>query len=219
MVMCFLGQLQKPSGLNQQKLLSFAVLIRYFSTAMMFRKLLVLQVLLSSVIFFVGCKSGGSQPSNPFAQNMTIPPPATFSSQESYLGQTPGSFVPQTPASTFQPSELVPSPVQSTPLPPADTSPFSDAANSNVNEGATLFSASGGDAVWMPVEVAATSQTAFQAMDSKVNPMVSSFASGIQTNVPESLVVGTSHVLTSIVDETTPLTEPQTLLYSGRYAE
>ena len=97
--------------------------------------------------------------------------------------------------------------------------PFSDATNNNPGEGATLFAASretSGDTGWAPVTVAATSQTAFQAMDAKID---SASGNGFQANAPESLVVGTSYVVTTIVDEAATLTEPQLLLYSGRYAE
>jgi len=188
--------------------------------AMMFRNLLAPLILFSLIVLLTGCKSGGTQPSNPFAQNpQTVPPPATFSSQESYLGQIPGSFVPQTPASTFQPSGSV-LPTQPAAPPPA-AMPFSDATNNSVGEGATLFAAANretnADTGWVPIEVVATSQTAFQAMDAKVNS--GSSIGGIQTNALESLVVGTSHVVTTIVDETTTLTEPQTLLYSGGYGQ
>jgi hypothetical protein len=53
-------------------------------------------------------------------------------------------------------------------------------------------------------------------MDAKID---SASGNGFQANAPESLVVGTSHVVTTIVDESAMLTEPQLLLYSGRYAE
>jgi len=191
------------------------MVLRHFLTAMKFRKLLTPLILFSAVAFLAGCQSGGTQPSNPFAQNQTIPPPATFSSQELFLGQTPGSFVPQPPATTFPPSGSIPSP-QPTTTPPANI-PFSD--NNHAGEGATLFAAgreTAGDTGWTPVTVATTSQTAFQAMDAKVS---SASGSGFQTSAPESLVVGTSHVVTTITDEAAMLTEPQLLLYSGRFAE
>jgi len=180
---------------------------------MVFRKLLALLVLFSSVVFLAGCKSGGAGPSNPFAQNQqTIPPPATFSSQESYLGQMPGTFVPQTPAFTFPASGSTP-PTQPAITPPANI-PLSDATNGNVGDGAKLFAAADRETTWSPVAVVSTSQTAFQAMDAKVN----SASVGWQTNAPESLIVGASHVVTTIVDESTAQTESQ-LLYSGRYGE
>ena len=192
----------------------------HFHTAMKFHKLSALLVLFSSFAFLLGCKSGVTQPSNPFVQNLqTVPPPATFSSQESYLGQTPGSFVPQPPASTFQPSGLAP-PTQLTEPPPASI-PLPDAANNGTGEGATLFATAGketaGDSGWVPVSVPTTSRTAFQAMDAKVNP--ASSASVVQANASESLIVGTSHVVTTIVDEAATLSEPQTLLYSGGYEQ
>ena len=179
-------------------------------TEMRFYKLSLL-LLCSFVLFATGCKTSGAKsakPSNPFAQNQqTVPPPATFSSQESYLGQTPGSFVPQTPAETFPTSATQP-------------------ADNNVSgEKAMLFSATAAEKEtgWVPVEVASTSQTAFQAMESKVSS-VSSNDNGIlktATGVSESLVVGTSHVVTTITEEpqsAATLTEPS-LLYSGKYAE
>ena len=190
----------------------------------MFHKLPILLVLFSSVIFTVGCNcnSGGAKPSNPFAKNLqTVPPPATFSSQESYLGQTPGTFVPQTPATTFPPSGSI-SPTQPAVMP--SNIPLSDATNSNItNQGAMVFTAAEKESEWSPVEVASTSQTAFQVMDTKVNS-VSSNENGIlktTTGIPESVIVSTSHVVTTITDESQPsavLTEPQ-LLYSGKYVE
>jgi len=188
--------------------------------AMKFRQLLIPLVLVSSVILLAGCKGGsGSQPSNPFAQNLAVPPPATFSSQESFLGQTPGSFVPQTPASIFSPSGAV-SPTQPTTPAPANI-PFSDAANNSESEqGATLFTATEKETGWLPIDMASTNQTAFQALDAKVGS--GNIANGFPTDTPESLIIGTSHVITTIVDESQPttLTEPQTLqLYSGGYTQ
>ena len=184
---------------------------------MIFYKPSALLLLFASLIFLAGCKSGNTKPSNPFAQNLqTVPPPATFSSQESYLGQMPGSFVPQTPATVFPPSGSIP-PVQPT---TSANVPLSDAANNDTGKGATLFAAAEKDTGWLPVEVVSTSQTAFQAMDAKVNA-ASSVSVGTQTDVPESLIVGTSHVVTTVTDEPQPvatLSEPQ-LLYAGGYAE
>ena len=192
---------------------------------MAFRELLVPLALVSLVVvLLVGCKSGGTQPSNPFAKNsQTVPPPATFSSQESFLGQAPGAgtFAPQPPASTFQPSGTV-MPTQPTTSPSASI-PFSDATNTNAGEqGAMLFAAptkgTSTNAGWEPIVVTSTSQTAFQVLEEK-NKAVP--ASGIATNASESLVVGTSPIVTAIVDESAPattLSEPQ-ILYSGKYAE
>ena len=198
--------------------MKFAIvrLLRFltFVAEMKFPTLLVLSVLFLFVVLSAGCRNGSAKPSNPFAQK-TVPPPATFSSQESYLGQTPGSYVPQTPAATF-PS----SPTQ--PVMPSNI-PLSDATGSTVSgEKATLFAATK-ESGWTPVDVASTSQTAFQVMEAKVHS-VSSNDNGIlktATGVPEALVVGTSHVVTTITDESQPaatLTEPQ-LLYSGKYTE
>ena len=183
---------------------------------MMFRSLLVPLALFSSVLALTGCKNGSTQPTNPFAQNLTIPPPATFSSQESYLGQTPGSFVPQPPASTFpQPGAI--SPTQPA-VSPTDI-PSSDSTHNNVGEGATLFTAASRETGWSPVEVVTTSQTAFQVMDARTSTVSS--ANSVQTGTPESLIVGASHVVTTIMDEGQPtatLNEPQ-VLYSGKYTE
>jgi hypothetical protein len=98
--------------------------------------------------------------------------------------------------------------------------PFSNVTNNNAGDGATLFAATGGEPVWTPVEVATTSQTAFQALDAKVN--LSTSTAGFQAGTPESLIVGASHVVTTIVDESqpaAPFTEPPVLLYAGQYAE
>lgn len=181
---------------------------------MIFRKLLLPLILFSFVVLLASCKSGNlQQPSNPFAQNLMVPPLATFSSQESFLGQTPGSFVPQTPASTFAPTEIVTPP--SAPAPA--NLPFSNTTNNNTSEqGATLFTATVKETNWVPIDVASTHQTAFQAMNAKVNS--ANAVGSLQTNDSESLIVGTSPVVTTIVDNSpsAPLTEPQTLqLYSG----
>ena len=171
-----------------------------------------LLVLFSLVLFSVGCQNKGSRPSNPFAQNLqTVPPLATFSSQESYLGQIPGSYVPQTPAVPF-PS-----------VSPTQPAVQSDTSSSHVSgEKATLFAAATTpvqETGWMPVDVPATDLTAFQAMESKA--LSSPNAPVVPSGVSESLIVGTSHVVTTITDNSQPtatLTEPA-LLYSGKYAE
>ncbi|MDR0326996.1 MAG: hypothetical protein LBI05_01730 [Planctomycetaceae bacterium] len=165
----------------------------------MFPKISVVLVLFSLTVFSVGCQTRNATPTNPFAQNLkTVPPPGTFSSQESYLGQTPGTFVPQTPATTYPSSGT------------SATVPVSDLTNSQ--EKATLFAATENNPDWTPV-AAATSQTAFQAMEAKVGAATSS--SGLAT---ESLVVGTSYAVTTITDESqsdTTIAEPPLLLYSG----
>ena len=200
----------KYSGQNRQNSLSSTSSFLICAADMKFYNLLVL-VLCSFIVFSSGCKTSGAKtakPSNPFALNQqTVPPPATFSSQESYLGQTPGSYVPQTPAMPF--------PSSTTQSPDGDVT----------GEKATLFSATTAEKEtgWVPVEVASTSQTAFQAMESKVGS-VSSTDNGIlktASGVSESLVVGTSHVVTTITEEpqsAATLTEPS-LLYSGKYTE
>ena len=169
-----------------------------------------LLVLFSLVFVLVGCQNKGSRPSNPFAQNsQTVPPIATFSSQESYLGQIPGSYVPQTPAATF-PS-----------VAPTQPAVQSDTSSSNASgEKATLFAAATTQGTgWVPADVPATDLTAFQAMDSKVTSSPNALVAASGNS--ESLIVGTSHVVTMITDHsqtTTTLTEPA-LLYSGKYTE
>ncbi|MCL2743728.1 MAG: hypothetical protein FWE67_07750 [Planctomycetaceae bacterium] len=50
-----------------------------------------------TILIFTGCRlAGNSQPSNPFASIQTAPPPATFSAQGAYLGQTPSAYMPST---------------------------------------------------------------------------------------------------------------------------
>jgi hypothetical protein len=201
-------------------LLSFAIVFDIFLTEMRF---LTLLVLFSLVLFSSGCKNGATKPSNPFAQNLqTVPPPVTFSSQESYLGQTPGNYIPQTPATTFPPSGT---PVPTQPAIVPSNVPVSDATN-NTGDRATLFTASTAaekESGWTPVDVASTMNTAFQAMDAKVNS-TSSHEGGIVKTVSgdsESLIVGSSHVITTITDDSLPkpaLAEQQ-LLYSGKYGE
>jgi len=162
-------------------------------------------VLFSFAVVLAGCQSNNTKPSNPFAQNsLTVPPPATFSSQDSYLGQTPGTYVPQTPATTF-PSSAPPSPPQS-----AITYPNSVTSA----EKATVFSPAEKESGWAPVSMTTTSQTAFQAVEAKVAANESGIPAG-----SESLIVGTSHFVTEITDESATLHEPLVLLYSGQYAE
>ena len=103
-------------------------------------------------------------------------------------------------------------------MPPPAAVPHSDATNHATGDGAVLFA--GGNTGWTPVEVATTSQTEFQAMDAKIEAASgthSASADGLQT--PGSVIVGTSHIVTTIVDESATLPEPQVLLYSGGYRE
>ena len=175
---------------------------------------LSLLVVFSCVVFSAGCQSKGSQPSNPFAHNLqTVPPPATFSSQDLYLGQIPNGYVPQTPAETF--------PTSST---PPVTQPNTTDSNTS-GEKATLFSTVAAAPVqetgWTPADVTSTSLTAFQALDQKNNPPSDNSIQATIAGAPESLVVGTSHVVTTIADDSLPaatLHEPAPL-YSGRYVE
>ena len=182
----------------------------------MIQKLLILLTLFSLIGFFAGCQSSATkQPSNPFAQNLqTVPPPATFSSQDSYLGQTPGTYIPQTPATTFPTSGALPST-----QPTISSNLSSETANHNISEGATLFAPMEKESGWSPVEITLTDQTAFQAMDEKINTSANE-NNLLTTGIPESLIIGTSHVATTITDEsqTATLIEPQ-LLYPKQYIE
>jgi len=56
-----------------------------------------------------------------------------------------------------------------------------------------------------------TSQTAFQVVEAKVAENENAMLPG-----SESLIVGTSHVITEIKDESATLQEPALLLYSGQ---
>lgn len=61
------------------------------------------------VAFSLGCRSQGTQPVNPFAMDrQTIPAPATYSYQQSILGQQSSSYQPAAPASTYPGSTTPP---------------------------------------------------------------------------------------------------------------
>ncbi|GHT34114.1 hypothetical protein FACS189427_00850 [Planctomycetales bacterium] len=121
--------------------------------------------LVSALLFFTGCHlAGNSQPNNPFASIQTAAPPATFSAQGAYLGQTPSaSYVPQTPAAAFTPSTVpvsipaaTPASGASNPFSPVNTpvntaQPYSVPASAgygslNSNQGASLFQNNGQNA-------------------------------------------------------------------------
>ena len=176
-------------------------------------------LLLTCAASAIGCNTskGGATPSNPFAQNSkTVPSPATFSSQESYLGQTLGTFVPQTPATTFSPAHQEPA---SSTQPSASPSNASVSETESSNEKVTVFTAAEQGSAWIPVETSSTSNTAFGMLEAKTN-VASSEGSGA-TDSSESLVVGTSHMVTTVTGESQPmvsLSEPQQL-YSGKFSE
>ncbi|MDR0521439.1 MAG: hypothetical protein LBH00_06260 [Planctomycetaceae bacterium] len=195
----------------------------------MFPKQQTVFFLLLGIGLLAGCQTSGSRPVNPFAvsQNRnTVPPPATFSSQEFYLGQTPGGdTVPAVPAATFQPSSpAAPAALPGTTVPPpaAPSSPL----GSSVEQKAELFTAEKKETPkepqWVAVNVPATSQTAFQTLEAK-SRSDSYDENGVQKtavgNSP-SLVVGTSHAITTITDETPApaLAEPKSV-YSGEYTQ
>jgi len=178
----------------------------------------LLWVLFVLAVFAAGCSGQGNhaQPSNPFAQNLkTVPPPATFSSQESYLGQTPGSFIPQTPATTFSSHSPGSASSAQPGVPPSDAA-LSGSGTAG-GEKATVFTSSEQETAWAPAAVAATSQTAFQAVQAKVDP--DSPGNATLVGGSETLIVGASHTVTTITDESQPapaLSTPQPL-YSGNF--
>lgn len=177
-----------------------SIRVRFSFTTMTFDKLLIL---FSSIVFMAGCNcsNSGSQPSNPFASNLrTVPPPATFSSQDSYLGQTPGTYIPQTPATTYPAGSLA----------SADSVLLSNATN---GEKATLFAATEQDSGWTATETALTSQTAFQAMETKVNSSPVNSADG------ESLTVSTTPAVTTIKDDSQSTATGSSSVYSGGFTE
>ena len=180
---------------------------------MTFHKFSAFFAVFSVCIFAAGCNcfNNSTKPQNPFAQNQqTVPPPGTFSSQEAFLGQTPGSFVPQTPATTFPTPQ---GPVTSNPSATSPSDITLPNTVSGIGEKATLFSSPDKESGWAAVDVATTSKTAFQAMEAKVTT-----DSTISGDAFGSLIVGASHVVTTITDESTVLNEPATL-YSGKFAE
>ena len=202
---CFAIEKVLKNSLDEIRKIRYCSLIGIFEvffTDMMFHKFSTLFAFIVVVTAGCNCQNGGTQPVNPFAQNrQTIPPPATFSSQDSYLGQTPGTYIPQTPATTYPPSA------------PESSVGAADTTVSN-SEKATLFSAAETESGWSAVETASTSHTAFQAMEAKAN-------SGSTADMSESLIVGTSQVVTTISEDSPPATTPaeQQLLYSGGYTE
>ncbi|MDR3183633.1 MAG: hypothetical protein LBT89_12085 [Planctomycetaceae bacterium] len=164
------------------------------------------RLLLSVVVCFsIGCKSSNQVPSNPFAVNRTVPPPATFSSQEAYLGQSPLILPPQTPASVFPGAAAAP---------PANTTlpPLTSAAENAAPEAATLFQSANvqpsnqeipPEPEWSPANVAVTSQTAFQNLETKTNTVSYQDGSGTLKTVSETTqnpVTSSSQIVTEIKD-------------------
>lgn len=100
---------------------------------------------------FSGCKSSClSGLSNSLTTDrQTVAPPATFSHQQAYLGQTSGSYVPQSPATVYGPTAPVTTPPTAippnVPLPSSSTVPTtygtgdSGGYGSLDPSGATLF--------------------------------------------------------------------------------
>jgi hypothetical protein len=189
---------------------------------------------------FVGCKSReNNQLSNPFALNrQTAPPPATFSHQAAYLGQTPSTYVPQLPATTYPAgnNNTIPAnvPLPSGTIPPSAT-PAVTVPNGNygsINDsgnGATLFQTSATTATipsvtpesdWTvnetstpnsPIAIAATGETVFQNLESKSLSAKTVDPSGVVTTSiaePETWAVSSSQLMTQIIDDSTPQTVP-----------
>ncbi len=120
----------------------------YLHCAMMFCRFLCPSAFALAVclmLYFAGCKSsGGSGISHPFAMDrQTVPPPATFSYQAAYLGQTPDTYNPQQPATPFpsaQSSTLSPSALPS--AQPGTVTPASSPALESIPAGVPLPSSS-----------------------------------------------------------------------------
>jgi len=190
---------------------------------MIFHKFSVSVVLFSFVVLAAGCSNqdNRAKPTNPFAHNLkTVPPPATFSSQESYLGQTPGTFVPQTPATTFPSHPLGTTPSPQPETPPANVFSSNTSMNNpaDSHERATVFTPSEPATAWTPADVTTTSHTAFQAIAAKAHS-TSSQGNATPAEASDTLIVGTSHAVTTIADESPPipaLNTPQPL-YSGQF--
>ncbi|MDR0870908.1 MAG: hypothetical protein LBN39_08965 [Planctomycetaceae bacterium] len=163
------------------------------------------------VLGFAGCRSDGRQPLNPFAMNrqQTAPPPATFSSQAAYLGQTPSVYVPQSPATVY-PGAVTPgttSPVGA-PLPNSAVPPTAEAAPME-KTAAAWTPAPAVAAEWnapnvsSDVPIAETRQTAFQNLESKTNTIATVSADGTQTALtvqPEKLAVSSAQTVTKIAE-------------------
>jgi hypothetical protein len=187
-------------------------------------------------VIFTGCKSDGTAPSNPFALNrqMTVPPPATFSSQGAYLGQV-SPYSPQTPASAYPssttqpaiqstvPANSIGSVTQPTPIPANMPLPsVSPQQEMQTIDGASRFQASTVQPAetWTAASVPATAQTAFQNLESKNNSVSVTNADGtVSTSViPDVFSTASTHIVTQITDSGQPaaVAQPQQL-YSGEY--
>lgn len=86
-------------------------------------KLIVCAALIPLLGLLAGCRSSSGKTSNPFAMDrQTVAPPATFSNQPSYLGQTPGGYTPQAPATVYPQGTVAPG-TTGVPLPASATVP------------------------------------------------------------------------------------------------
>lgn len=195
-------------------------------------------LLISALGFSVvatGCKSSGNKMSNPFAKSsQTVPPPATFSHQSSYLGQTPGGYTPQVPATVYPQSTIPGTIPANVPLPsgtvvPTTPTPYSGSINgasvyqNGVPSAQVASTAAPVAADWQaasPVPEASisatpTSQTASQFLASKVGTVTTVSADGrsqVTVTAPETLVVSSSQAITKISGDAEPAPhEPQPL--------
>jgi hypothetical protein len=121
-----------------------------------FFSVVILLLLFNSLM--IGCQSSGTkQPSNPFAMNrQTAPPPATFSHQSQFLGQSPSVYLPQLPAATYPspgtaaPNSIpmnVPLPSGTTPAPTNSVTPNGSYGSIYNSGNATLFQTSATNSV------------------------------------------------------------------------
>lgn len=200
------------------------------------KKIIASVFIILSYVFLslAGCQCGqNGQPSNPFAMDrQTVPPPATFSIQPSYLGQS------ACPTTTYPVSS---SSSSSTHQPATTYPPSSGYGSLNPSPGASVFqNAQTNQGGWTPpssdipqtsellqpstqIATYASNQTAAQSLDTQVGLVRSTTPDGVtQTTYvnPDSLAVSSAQITTKVLG--TPQTpeavaaEPQ-IMYSGHY--
>jgi hypothetical protein len=246
----FFGNRYRPSGTV------FVVIVRnvwdiimkygkmFFRVAV---QITILAVILSSLT--VGCKNrGNGQPSNPFAMNrQTAPPPATFSHQTQYLGQTPNGYVPQLPVTPYPSGTgtTLPNTIPtSIPLMDGQGTPGATTPNTNSSYGsigATLFQTSAvNSAPNVPVasendwtaddhaatsaEIPATRETVFQNLESKSGSISVTDPNGVVKTIaePETFAISSSQMVTQVIGDS-PESPPEAAsaqpqsAYAGKY--
>jgi hypothetical protein len=167
-----------------------------------------LLIVTACLVIALGCKSNTATPKNPFAWSRTVPPPATFSSQESYLGQSSIVLTPQSSATLFQSQPPVTQPSAPAPI-PANMPLPSATPSASTEPAATLFQASTKtDATpepeWSPANVAVTSQTAFQNLETKANTVSFQDQFGnvkTGTEMSPSAINSSGQIVTEITDK------------------